>query len=223
MKFSPSNKLWFHFWMRLANVRGFETVARRVACWLAPPFYGRVFLATFGPGGFVSPSATVWHQKLETDRGVYIDDRVLIYQDEGGGPVRLEKRVQIFRDCIIQTGLGGSVNVGAGTTVQPRCQFSAYMSPIHIGEDVQIAPNCAFYSYDHTFSPGEIIKKQPLQSKGGIVVEDDVWLGVGTIVLDGVRIGKGAVVGAGSVVTQNLPDGSIAVGSPARLLKMRGA
>jgi len=207
--------------MRLGNVGIFETVATRVACWSAPPFYGRVFLASLGAGGFVSPSATVWHQELETDRGVYIDDRVLVYQDEGGGPVRLEKGVQIFRDCIIQTGLGGSVSIAPRTTVQPRCQFSAYMSPIHIGEDVQIAPNCAFYSYDHSFRPRELIKKQPLQSKGGIVVEDDVWLGIGSIILDGVRIGRGAVIGAGSVVTRNIEEGAIAVGAPARVVKMR--
>ena len=51
---------------------------------------------------------------------------------------------------------------------------------------------------------------------------DDAWLGYGVIVLDGVRIGKGAVVGAGSVVTEDIPDGGIAVGVPARVVKMRG-
>jgi acetyltransferase-like isoleucine patch superfamily enzyme len=95
------------------------------------------------------------------------------------------------------------------------------MAPIQIGRDVQIAPYCAFYSYNHGFAPGALIRKQPLQTKGGIAIEDDVWLGVGVIVLDGVRIGKGAVVGAGSVVTQDIPDGAIAVGKPARVVKMR--
>ena len=56
---------------------------------------------------------------------------------------------------------------------------------------------------------------------GDIVVGDDAWLGYGVIVLDGVHIGKGAVVGAGSVVTNNIPDGGIAVGMPARVVKMR--
>jgi acetyltransferase-like isoleucine patch superfamily enzyme len=61
-----------------------------------------------------------------------------------------------------------------------------------------------------------------LKTKGGIVVGDDVWLGFGVVVLDGVRIGKGAVVGAGSVVTRDIPDNAIAVGVPARVVKMRG-
>jgi galactoside O-acetyltransferase len=55
----------------------------------------------------------------------------------------------------------------------------------------------------------------------GIVVEDDVWLGSGAIVLDGVHIGRGSVIGAGAVVTEDLPPYSIAVGSPARVVRDR--
>jgi acetyltransferase-like isoleucine patch superfamily enzyme len=86
---------------------------------------------------------------------------------------------------------------------------------------VQIAPNCAFYPYDHGIEPDELISKQPLRTKGGIIVEDGAWLGFGVIVLDGVRIGKGAVIGAGSVVNQDVPDGAIAVGVPAKVVRMR--
>jgi acetyltransferase-like isoleucine patch superfamily enzyme len=60
-----------------------------------------------------------------------------------------------------------------------------------------------------------------LQSKGSIVIGDEAWLGFGVIVLGGVRIGEGAVIGAGSVVTQDVPDGAIAMGVPARVVKMR--
>jgi acetyltransferase-like isoleucine patch superfamily enzyme len=84
-----------------------------------------------------------------------------------------------------------------------------------------IASGCALYSYDHGILPNMLIGKQPLQSKGRILIDDDAWLGFGVIVLSGVRIGKGAVVGAGSVVTRDIPDGAIAVGSPARVIKMR--
>jgi acetyltransferase-like isoleucine patch superfamily enzyme len=86
---------------------------------------------------------------------------------------------------------------------------------------VQIAPYCCFYPYNHGFAPGELIKKQPLRTKGGIIIDDDAWLGVGVLVLDGVRIGKGAVIGAGSVVTGNIPNMAIATGIPARVVKMR--
>jgi acetyltransferase-like isoleucine patch superfamily enzyme len=118
-------------------------------------------------------------------------------------------------------GLGGYVTVGENSSIHPRCQLNANVSPIKIGCGVMIGPSCALYSYDHGIAPNMSIRKQPLQTKGGIVIDDDVWLGFGVIVLDGVRIGKGAVVGAGSVVTHDVPDNAIAVGVPARIVKMR--
>jgi acetyltransferase-like isoleucine patch superfamily enzyme len=60
-----------------------------------------------------------------------------------------------------------------------------------------------------------------VRSRGGIIIGDEVWLGFGVVVLDGVRIGNGAVVGAGSVVTHDVPDGAVVHGIPARVLMMR--
>ena len=174
------------------------------------------------PKGFISHRATICHSDLHLSSKVYIDDRVLIYQDKAGGPVELAEGVHLHRNTIIQTGRGGSCTIGAHTHIQPRCQFSAYKAPIKIGCHVEIAPNCAFYPYDHGIAPDERITRQPLTTKGPIIIDDDVWLGIGVIVLSGVRIGKGAVIGAGAVVIQDIPDNAIAAGVPARVLKMRG-
>jgi acetyltransferase-like isoleucine patch superfamily enzyme len=122
---------------------------------------------------------------------------------------------------IIETGQGGGVFIGSDTHIQPRCQFSAYKGSIRIGHGVQIAPYCSFYPYDHGIAPDNLISKQPIRSTGDIVIGDDAWLGVGVCVLDGGRIGKGAVIGAGSVVTSDIPDYAIAVGVPARVVKSR--
>jgi acetyltransferase-like isoleucine patch superfamily enzyme len=70
--------------------------------------------------------------------------------------------------------------------------------------------------------PGELIKRQPLESRGDITIGNGVWLGFGVIVLDGVTISDGAVVGAGAVVTADIPENAIAVGSPARVVGTRG-
>jgi acetyltransferase-like isoleucine patch superfamily enzyme len=197
----------------------------RFATWLAsiasPPYKARCFLASFNSQGYISPSAKIKHASLNLGRNVFVGDGVVIYQTLTGGSVELGDAVQLYSDIIIETGDGGRVTIGAETHIQPRCQLSAYKGSIKIGKRVEIAPNCAFYPYNHEFARGEPIRNQPLTTRGGITVDDDVWLGVGVIVLDGVTIGKGAVIGAGSVVTRDVPDEAVAFGSPARVLRMR--
>lgn len=197
-------------------------IATRLAVLFEPPFYGRVRLAWLTPRGYVAPTANIYHSNFQRGTRTFIGDRVLIYQDHDGGPVKLNDSAHLYDDISILTGSGGSIEIGTHTHIQPRCQFSAYGGPIRIGKNVEIAPNCAFYPYDHGTEPGELMSRQPIRTKGGITVEDGVWLGFGVIVLDGVTIGEGAVVGAGSVVTHDVPDGAVAVGVPARVVRMRG-
>jgi len=207
--------------MRYAGLGHFGRIATRLAVWFSPPYYGRSHLARLNPKGYFSPSAIIHHESKCFGPNVFVGDHVVIFQAVDGGAVELDERVHIYGDTYIQTGSGGSVKIGCNSHIHPRCQLSAYKSRILIGRDVQIAPNCAFYPYNHGIAPGRLIQEQPLESKGDIVIEDDTWLGFGVIVLDGVRIGKGAVVGAGSIVSKDIPDGAIAVGSPARVVKMR--
>ena len=212
---------WVRFWMRYAGLSGFGRFATRLATWFALPHKASKYLAYLNPRGYIAPTATIHHSDLRMGANILIGDRVIIYQAEKGGPVEMGDQVHILRDAIIETGFGGYLTIGSGSTVNPRCQLNAYVAPIQIGRGVQLAPNCALYSYDHGFAPGESIREQPLQTRGGITIDDDVWLGVGVIVLSGVHIGKGSVIGAGSIVTHDIPDEAIAVGSPARVIKMR--
>ncbi|MBW2661175.1 MAG: acyltransferase [Deltaproteobacteria bacterium] len=221
MGFEKFKKKWNKFWMRYAGLSPSGRIAIRFATWFAPPYKGRTYLAHITSKSYISPNATVFYNNIHLDGNVFIGERVVIYQNGDDGHVSIGKGTHIHRDTIIETGFGGSLTIGDDTHIQPRCQFSAYLGSIHIGNSVQIAPNCAFYPYDHGFEPGDLIKKQPLKTKGGILIDDDAWIGVGVIVLDGVRIGKGAVIGAGSVVMQDIPEGSVAVGSPARVVKYR--
>jgi acetyltransferase-like isoleucine patch superfamily enzyme len=214
-------RVWIHFWMSLAGTNGFGRFATGLAGWLAPPHKARTSLARMNPRGYVAPSAVIYHPDLKLGKHIFIADRVIAYQAKDGGFIRLGDNVCILRDSILETGFGGSLSIGDRTWIHPRCQLNAYLGSIEIGSEVQIAPNCAFYSYDHGFVSDRSINKQPLETKGNIIVEDGVWFGVGVIVLSGVRIGKGAVIGAGSVVTQSIPPNAIAIGVPARVIKMR--
>jgi acetyltransferase-like isoleucine patch superfamily enzyme len=207
--------------MRYAGLSLLGRPATRLASLFSPPYKGRSYLAHLAHRSYVSPKASIFHSRLQLDGNAFIGDGVIIYEAKGDGTVRIAKGVHIHRDCVIETGQGGSLSIGEDTHIQPRCQFSAYKGAIEIGCSVQIAPNCAFYPYEHEFKSGEPIKSQALKTHGGIVIGDDAWLGVGVIVLDGSRIGTGAVIGAGSVVKSEIPAEAIAVGVPARVIKYR--
>ena len=212
---------WPRFWMRVAGLPYCRRVATGLALWWAPPYFERHHLANLNLRGFISTRATLWGSTIQLGAHIFIDDRVLIYQEADGGPVTLSDRVRVQEDTQIVTGAGGSVTIGVDTHLHRGCQLSAYKAEIRIGERVEIAARCAFYPFDHGIESCRPIAEQPLTSKGPIVIEDEAWLGYGVIVLSGVRIGKGAVIGAGSVVTRDVPDGAVAAGVPARVLKMR--
>jgi acetyltransferase-like isoleucine patch superfamily enzyme len=212
---------WTFFWMHRSGLNFFGCIATRLSTWFIPPYKGRYFLAQLNAQGYISPNAIIHHADLKIGANVFIGDQVIIFQSSKGGSVKIGDRVHLVADINIETGQGGRLEIGCDTYIQPRCQFSAYVTSIQIGCGVQIAPNCAFYPYDHECLTGELISKQPLTTKGPIIIDDDVLLGYGVVVLSGVRIGKGAVIGAGSVVTRDVPEGAIAAGVPARVIKMR--
>jgi acetyltransferase-like isoleucine patch superfamily enzyme len=212
---------WKRRWMKYAGLSRFGRFASKMAAWYAPPHKARVELARMSRHGFISPDAVVYHSNLHLGRHVFIGDRVVLFQKEERGSLTLGDSVYIYRDCILETGFGGSIVIGAHASIHPRCQINAFVSNIEIGEGVMIAPNCVLYSYNHGILPNKTIRSQPLESKGPIIIEEEAWIGVSATILSGVRIGKGAVVGAGAVVMKDVPDGAIVGGNPARVIKMR--
>jgi acetyltransferase-like isoleucine patch superfamily enzyme len=209
--------------MARAGLSWWGRLATRLATWAAPPYKGKRFLAQLSPAGYVSPRAQIACRDLRLGRFCYIDDDVVIFDRGDGGHVAVGDGAHLYRGTIIELGQGGSVEIGANSHIQPNCQFTAFVGNVCIGAGVQVAPACAFYPYQHSFSPDQPITRQPLHSKGDIVIEADAWLGYGVIVLDGVTIGAGAVVGAGAVITHDVPPQAIVAGVPARILGYRTA
>jgi acetyltransferase-like isoleucine patch superfamily enzyme len=216
-----ANSPWTAFWMRRSGLSRPGRIALWLATLLVAPYKGRVPLARLTPAGYVSLQASIDHDDLRLGRHCFVGDRVQFYRTGSGGYVELQDRVALYSDMIIETTDGGNVIIGEETHIQARCQLVAGKSSIIIGKRVEIAPNCGIYPFNHGIEAGIPIREQPLISKGDIIIGDDAWLGFGAVLLDGVRIGKGAVIGAGAVVTRNIPDNAIAYGVPARVVALR--
>jgi acetyltransferase-like isoleucine patch superfamily enzyme len=101
--------------------------------------------------------------------------------------------------------------------------FSSEMDISHsltIGNHVLIAPGCFITDHQHRRGAHALIAEQGCES-APVVIEDDVWLGTKVVVMPGIRIGRGAIVGAGAVVTRDVEAMSIVAGVPARLVGRR--
>jgi len=110
--------------------------------------------------------------------------------------------------------------IGDGADIGPYCHLGGTKNSIIIGKNVLFAPmvfvSTTNYNYEDISKP---IKDQGYSSKGNVVIGEGSWLGIGVSVLSGVKIGKNSVIGANSVVTDNIPSYSIAVGSPCKVVK----
>jgi len=94
---------------------------------------------------------------------------------------------------------------------------------VAIGNNVLIGPNCSITPTNHSFKDRDtlICEQGFLESKGGIIIENDVWVGSNVVILDGAVIRKGSVIGANSLVMGELPEYSISFGSPAKVVSYR--
>jgi len=111
-----------------------------------------------------------------------------------------------------------SLSVGIKTQLNPG---TVIYGNVKIGNYVMIAPNCMIAGGNHNF----MNIHEPMMFQGanekGIIIEDNVWIGANSVILDGVVIGQGSVVGANSLVSKSLPPFSIAVGNPAKIIRHR--
>ncbi len=116
----------------------------------------------------------------------------------------------------LRVDYGEHISVGARTFANFGL-IALDTNPITIGEDCQIGPNVQLLTPLHPLEPQP--RRDKWESAKPIVIGDNVWLGGGVIVCPGVTIGADTVVGAGSVVTRDLPEGVLALGNPARVVR----
>jgi maltose O-acetyltransferase len=144
--------------------------------------------------------------------------------DEGSARVLLAELVgTLGEDAVVRPPLfvdyGENLHIGARTFINVNLTALDVVS-IVIGEDCQIGPNVQLLTPTHPIAPGP--RRDKLEAAEPIRLGDNVWLGGGVIVCPGVSIGDDSVIGAGSVVTRDIPAGVVAVGNPARILREVG-
>ncbi len=158
------------------------------------------------------------------------------------------KNCKIENNSIIQTisnnGIvfGDNVTIGQGTLIRPSGLYNgeigdglsigSYSSigvesyigcsgQIIIGNYVMIGPKITIIAENHKHDRKDIPMLLQGVIRKGVTIEDDVWIGANVTILDGIKIGKGSIIGAGSIVTKDIPQYVIAVGCPARVIKSR--
>lgn len=146
--------------------------------------------------GAVPPAAiedSVRGSHIVIEVGVVIDSFVKIKPVGGSGNIKINRNTYINSGVVIYSGNG-----------------------VKIGEDVMIAANCTLAPVNHEFCSRsrKIVEQRFQPSRGGIVVEDDVWIGASCVILDGAILRKGCVVGANSLVKEELEAFGIYAGNP---------
>jgi acetyltransferase-like isoleucine patch superfamily enzyme len=163
-------------------------------------------------------------RKISCGRNFILEDYCFINAISRQGIV-VGDNVSIGRNAIIEcTGviseLGEGLIIGNNVGIAANA-FMAVRGSIEIGDNTIIGPGTSIHAENHVFTSLE----KPIRLQGatreGIKIGCDCWIGAKVVILDGVHIGNGVIVAAGSVVNQDLPDYAIAGGVPARVIKIR--
>lgn len=170
---------------------------------------------------------------LYTDLGEGLEEerqrcKELIYDYNLTRPGEAEKRKALLRELLGDMGeniwIEPPVRMAYGKNVHIGDAFYANFNlvlvddiDIYIGNHVMIAPNVTITATGHPVHPE--LRKNGTQFSIPVRIEDDVWIGANVVILPGVTIGKNSVIGAGSVVTKNIPENVVAVGNPCQVLR----
>ncbi len=187
---------------------------------LRKQFYPRLF-GGFGRGVIIGRNVTFRHpHNIYLGSHVTVDDNcVLDARGAGEAGLVLGDRVLINRNCLL-LAKNGPIRFGRRTSLGSNSVVVS-MDGVETGEAVLTAGGCYLSAGAYRFEGSEAVMDQEVYTTGPIRIGSGAWLGTRVTVLDGVTIGEGAVVGACAMVNGNIPDRAIAVGIPARVVRMR--
>jgi acetyltransferase-like isoleucine patch superfamily enzyme len=151
-------------------------------------------------------------EAVELDPGCFVAEEADIFAE----PMR-KLVVQQGASIAAHAFVHGPVTLGAHVSINPYATLDGGRKGISIGAGSRIATRAMLFAFDHGVAPDRPVREQGVRSRG-IVVGEDVWIGAGATVTDGVHIGDYAVVGAGAVVTKDVAPWAVVGGVPARVL-----
>lgn len=156
-------------------------------------------------------------------RGYGIDFDVLlkggnVFFQSTKNAISISSKSTFGKNTRVTAGGKGKINIGKSVLVDDST-FIMAQEKIEIGENTSIASFCFITDFNHKYENLNISVLYQGYEADSVSIGRNVWIGTHVIVLPGVKIGDGAVIGAGSVVTHDVPENSIAVGNPARVIK----
>lgn len=185
----------------------------------------RRLLGRCGPGTVFGQGVQLRHPRaVELGKGVVVDDHCVLDGRARVPPgVSVGDRTMLARNVQVSSK-GGTVRIGRDVGIGANAEIRALEgNRVELGDDVLVAPQAyvggSVYKQDRLDLP---VARQGLDPRGGVSVGDGAWIGASAVLMDGVRVGRHAIVAAGAVVTEDVPDYGIAGGVPARLIRTRG-
>jgi len=183
----------------------------------------RSLFRRMGRGVILGKGLTIRHpSKISIGDRAAIDDYcALDARGDENAAITIGDGVIISRNTILRTK-NGTISLGAGCNIGSNCHLSS-ISSLRVGENLLMASFCfvtagGHHSFDRTDVP---ISAQGMVSRGGVSIGRDVWIGAHVTILDGVRIGDNAIIGACSMVNRDIPPYAIAYGIPAKAVRDR--
>ncbi|HBC99496.1 MAG TPA: acyltransferase [Lachnoclostridium sp.] len=155
-------------------------------------------------------------KNLHLEKGAVLEGTLEVMKN---GRVTIGKNTHVRRWCCFRP-YGGYIKIGDNCTVNSFSHISGN-GGVEIGNNVLIATQCVIVSANHIFEDCKVPISVQGETKEKITIEDDCWLGAGVKVIAGVTIHKGSVIGAGTVVTHDVPPYSVVVGVPGKVIKNR--
>ena len=136
--------------------------------------------------------------------------------------ISIGRKCYLARDCKLYATPESPIRIGANFSANANVMINARgKGHITIGNNVLIGPNVVLRSNDHVFERATVLINEQGMTEGAITIGNDVWIASNAVILKNVFIGDGAVVGAGAVVTKDVPPHTIVGGVPARKIGMR--